>query len=136
MGVAEKVKEALASEETLVLTDVQGNEILNSEGTRGSIYWKQNSRKVFAVLESYFHEFTHSNKRRRISHKEDADIQGLQDAIERIDEVVLTAQDLKGVASSIKELAQLANTKTTVLMTESQATQIKDAFTCLVCKGL
>ncbi|RXM98254.1 hypothetical protein EOD39_13361 [Acipenser ruthenus] len=31
MGVAEKVKEALASEEPLVLTDVQGNEILRGQ---------------------------------------------------------------------------------------------------------
>lgn len=36
-GILSKVKEALGQEDSLILTDGQGKEILDSEGTRGII---------------------------------------------------------------------------------------------------
>ncbi|KAL7862023.1 hypothetical protein SRHO_G00134640 [Serrasalmus rhombeus] len=48
----DKVREALDSEESFVLTEAQDSEVLDTEGTRGSVYWKQNSRKNLAVMES------------------------------------------------------------------------------------
>ncbi|MGH0126088.1 UNVERIFIED_CONTAM: hypothetical protein FKN15_016303 [Acipenser sinensis] len=126
MGVAEKVKEALASEEPLVLTDVQGNEIIDSEGTRGSIYWKQNSRKVFAVLESYFHEFTHSNKRRRIrsiqiAEPVDGKLKPSRIVVIRFMEFEATVM---GVAEKVKEA--LASEEPLVL-TDVQGNEILDS---------
>ncbi|XP_031153404.1 uncharacterized protein LOC116048424 [Sander lucioperca] len=49
-----KVKDALGSNEQLILTDHNGVEILDSEGARGTFYWKQNSRKIMAVPEVDF----------------------------------------------------------------------------------
>ncbi|XP_033487182.1 uncharacterized protein LOC117259687 isoform X2 [Epinephelus lanceolatus] len=60
-----KTKYALGSNKPLILTDHNGVEILDSEGTRGSFYWKQNSRKIMAVPEADFQAV--EQKRRRIS---------------------------------------------------------------------
>lgn len=36
-GIVSKVKEALGQEDSLILTDGQGKEIMDSEGTRGIV---------------------------------------------------------------------------------------------------
>ncbi|XP_030581991.1 uncharacterized protein LOC115778100 isoform X2 [Archocentrus centrarchus] len=56
-GITQKVKDALGCDEVITLTDSQGNEIVDSEGTRSSHYWKQNSRKIYAIFEDDFVEF-------------------------------------------------------------------------------
>ncbi|XP_035850699.1 uncharacterized protein LOC118493754 [Sander lucioperca] len=48
-GIIGKVQDAIGSYDPMVLTDAQGNAILESEGTTGSHYWKQNVRKILAV---------------------------------------------------------------------------------------
>ncbi|XP_073805110.1 uncharacterized protein isoform X2 [Danio rerio] len=50
-----KVKDAMGTNDTVILTDHNAVEILDFFlGTRGSFYWKQNSRKIVAVLEADF----------------------------------------------------------------------------------
>ncbi|MED6264544.1 hypothetical protein CHARACLAT_016040 [Characodon lateralis] len=88
-GMLNKVQHALGNYVSLILTDAQGNEILDSEGTRGSIYWKHNARIVLAVAENEFVE-SQGGKQKRSSRKED-ETAGLQDIYEKIEEVILAA---------------------------------------------
>ncbi|XP_072564944.1 uncharacterized protein [Paramormyrops kingsleyae] len=134
LGILSKVQEALGSYDPLVLTDAQGNEVLDSEGTRGSIYWKQNARKVIAVAETEFAELQ-SGKRRR-SRKED-DTAGLNDVYEKIEEVILAAQSLPDVTVAIKRLSEMTSREQVAcILTEAQAEQVRAAFSCTVCKGM
>ncbi|KAK0138164.1 hypothetical protein N1851_025520 [Merluccius polli] len=130
-SIISKVKDALGSVEPLILTDSNGVEILDSEGTRGSFYWKQNSRKIMAVPEADFQAV--QQKRRRISD----DDGGLDSVFEKIEEVVLAAQGLSEVTTAIQGLSDLINRNksTTLVLTEEQTMSVKAAFTCLVCKG-
>ncbi|CAL1613892.1 unnamed protein product [Knipowitschia caucasica] len=61
-GILAKIHDALQCEDPFVLTDAQGNEIVDSEGTRGSKYWRQNAKKFFAVPEQVFHQFQQGTK--------------------------------------------------------------------------
>ncbi|XP_049912421.1 RING finger protein 141-like [Epinephelus moara] len=133
MGITSKVNDALEQEDSAILTDGQGNQILDTEGTRGSAFWKQNARKVCAVKEGDLQQLQGS-KKRRLSRRDD---NGLDAVFDTIEEVVLAAQGLREVSTTIKELTNLAssNRRTTVSLTEAEAAAVKDAFTCIVCKG-
>ncbi|XP_051279260.1 uncharacterized protein LOC127376411 [Dicentrarchus labrax] len=133
MGILSKVNDALEEEDSRILTDGQGNKILDSEGTRGSAFWKQNARKVFAVQEEHFLQLQ-ASKKRRLSRREDT---GLEGVFDRIEEVVLAAQGLQEVSTTMKELMEFANSnrRTTLSLTEAQAEAIRDAFACIVCKS-
>ncbi|XP_056606974.1 uncharacterized protein LOC130424974 [Triplophysa dalaica] len=133
-GIIGKVQDALGSYDPVILTDVQGNEILDSEGTKGSIYWKQNARKVFAIAEHDFTEYQGS-KRKRSSSRKDDETSSLQDVYDKIEEVVLASQGLQQVISNIKELSELSSQTPAKTLTEVQTEKIKAAFTCIVCKG-
>ncbi|KAK0140113.1 hypothetical protein N1851_022999 [Merluccius polli] len=128
-----KVTEALGQQETFILTDSQGNKIVDSEGTRGSAYWKQNSRKVFAVPEQQM-DLLQVNKRKRLSRKEDT---GLQEVIADIEEVVEAAQGLREVSKMIKDLSGFAESTmtTTLCLSEAEVASLRMVFACLVCKG-
>ncbi|KAF4114302.1 hypothetical protein G5714_004525 [Onychostoma macrolepis] len=128
-----KVKDALGTNDPVILTDHNAVEILDSEGTRGSFYWKQNSRKIMAVLEADFQAMR--QKRRRISRRDDEG--GLDSVLEKVEDVVLAAQGLSEVTTAIQELSDLVhqNRKTTLVPTEEQSRNVKDFFTCLVCRG-
>ncbi|KAL2081072.1 hypothetical protein ACEWY4_022925 [Coilia grayii] len=104
-GILVKVQDALGAYDPLILTDGQGNEILDSEGTRGSLYWKQSARKILAIPEMQFMELK-SGKRRRSARNDEA--VGLQEAYDKIEEVVMAAQSLPDVTEAIKKLSQLA----------------------------
>ncbi|KAA0724137.1 hypothetical protein E1301_Tti022212 [Triplophysa tibetana] len=133
-GIIGKVQDALGSYDPVILTDAQGNEILDSEGTKGSIYWKQNARKVFAIAEHDFTEFQGS-KRKRSSIRKDDETSSLQDVYDKIEEVVLASQGLQQVISTIKELSELSSQTPAKTLTAVQTEKIKAAFTCIVCKG-
>ncbi|XP_016328503.1 uncharacterized protein LOC107677942, partial [Sinocyclocheilus anshuiensis] len=114
-----KVKDALGINDPVILTDHNAVEILDSEGTRGSFYWKQNSRKIMAVLEADFQAM--KQKRRRISRRDDEG--GLDSVLEKVEEVVLAAQGLSEVTTAIQELSDLVhqNRETTLVLTEEQS---------------
>ncbi|XP_028460042.1 uncharacterized protein LOC114572532 [Perca flavescens] len=95
-SILAKVREALGEQEPMILTDSQGNEILDTEGTRGSSFWKQNSRKVFAVLENQLGHLQ-ANKRKRLSRRDDT-----ASVVAEIEEVVEAAQELKEVTKVIQ----------------------------------
>ncbi|XP_053718431.1 uncharacterized protein LOC128757287 isoform X1 [Synchiropus splendidus] len=130
--ITDKVKEALGEQEPVILTDSQGNKIIDSEGTRGSVYWKQNSRKVFAVPEAHLLQV---NKRRRLSRREDT---GLQEVVADIEDVVEAAQGLKEVSQIIKDLSGFGHSTmtTTLSLSEAEAASLREICSCLVCKGL
>ncbi|XP_049334413.1 uncharacterized protein LOC111197401 [Astyanax mexicanus] len=134
LGITSKVTDALEQDDSFVLTDGQGNKILDSEGTRGSAFWKQNARKVFAVKEEDLLQLQ-ASKKRRLSRREDTSLDYIFDQIE---EVVLAAQGLKGVSSTIKELQELANSnrRTDVCLTEAQAAAVRDGFACVICRSV
>ncbi|KAK5859360.1 hypothetical protein PBY51_020922 [Eleginops maclovinus] len=124
-----KVVEALGDAEEMILTDVQGNAILDSEGTRGSNFWKQNSRKTFAVPEIQLGQL---GKRRRLSRREDT---GLQDVVAEIEEVIEAAQGLKEVTKSIKEVTEGTGKATLLCLQDGEVNALKTVFGCLVCPG-
>ncbi|XP_045897567.1 uncharacterized protein LOC123965001 isoform X2 [Micropterus dolomieu] len=99
-GIIRKVQDAIGSHDPMVLTDAQGNAILESEGTTGSQYWKQNARKILAVQEQGFQELQ-GTKRRRMSRK-DEDAAGIGEVTEKIEELVLASQSLPDVTSAIR----------------------------------
>lgn len=129
-GIIGKVQDAIGSHDTMILTDAQGNAILESEGTTGSQYWKQNARKILAVRERDFQELQ-STKKRRISRK-DEDAAGIGEVTEKIEELVLASQSLPDVTAAIRELTNLAATQR-VILTPSQLQTIKQGFCCVVC---
>ncbi|XP_056598225.1 uncharacterized protein LOC130416191 [Triplophysa dalaica] len=133
MGILYKVNDALEQEDSRILTDGQGNKIMDSEGTRGSAFWKQNARKIFAVKEEHFLQLQ-ASKKRRLSRREDT---GLDLVFDRIEEVVLASQGLQEVSTTMKELMEFANSnrRTTLSLTEAQAAAVRDAFACIVCKS-
>ncbi|KAG7214475.1 hypothetical protein INR49_022987, partial [Caranx melampygus] len=133
MGIASKVNDALEQEDSVILTDGQGNQILDTEETRGSAFWKQNARKVCAVKEGHLQQLQGS-KKRRLSRRDD---NGLDAVFDTIEEVVLEAQGLQEVSATTKELTNLAssNRRTPVSLTEAEAAAVKDASACVVCKG-
>ncbi|KAL7389073.1 hypothetical protein ABVT39_026021 [Epinephelus coioides] len=102
-------------------------------GITRSMFWKQNARKVCAVKEGDLQQLQGS-KKRGLSRRDD---NGLDAVFDTIEEVVLAAQGLREVSTTIKELTNLAssNRRTTVSLTEAEAAAVKDAFACIVCKG-
>ncbi|KAL1279220.1 hypothetical protein QQF64_025893 [Cirrhinus molitorella] len=133
-GIISKVKDALSCHEPLTLTDSQGNELTDSEATRSSHYWKQNSRKIYAIPEQDFVEFQ-NGRRAKISRKVE-DGSSLQEVIAKIDLLKQAAEGLQDITSTINQLSELAKTKTTAVTSNACLSLIKDAFSCLVCKAL
>ncbi|XP_072564080.1 uncharacterized protein [Paramormyrops kingsleyae] len=131
MGITSKVNEALEQEDSVILTDGQGNKILETEGTRGSAFWRQNARKVLAVKVEDFLQLQ-GNKKRRLSRRDD---NGLDAVFDKIEEVVLASQGLQEVSTTMKELMELASSNRRVSLAAAEAATIKDAFACLICKG-
>ncbi|XP_076850044.1 uncharacterized protein LOC143498996 [Brachyhypopomus gauderio] len=133
-GIIGKVQEALGSYDPITLTDAQGNAILESEGTKGSQYWKQNARKILAVTERDFQSLQ-GTKRKRMGRK-DEETSALGDVTEKIEELLLASQGLDTVTATIRELSELALTNSNmVILTSAQSKTIKDALSCAVCKG-
>ncbi|KAL2095614.1 hypothetical protein ACEWY4_007762 [Coilia grayii] len=132
-GIATKVQDAIGSHEPLILTDVQGNAIVESDGTTGSPYWKQNARKILAVPEKDFTEL-HGTKRRRMSRKNE-DVGAVAEVTEKIEQLVLASQCLPDVTSTIRELTSLAAVQRPTL-THSQLQTIKHGFSCVICLKL
>ncbi|XP_052406688.1 uncharacterized protein LOC127952346 [Carassius gibelio] len=128
-GIVAKLQADLRASESPVLLDSNWNEIMDSEGTRGSQYWRQNSRKINAMLISHFSRLQHRRKRMR---EEDS---GLQDILEKIEEVLEASQGLESVSFRLRELTTLT-TRERSQINMQQASQLKEAFTCLVCRGL
>ncbi|XDV51924.1 hypothetical protein PO909_020716 [Leuciscus waleckii] len=56
-SILEKVKLAMGNDEMYVLTDSHGNQVMESEGTTGSFYWRQNSRKLHAIEQATFRQW-------------------------------------------------------------------------------
>ncbi|XP_072564845.1 uncharacterized protein [Paramormyrops kingsleyae] len=121
-----KVQEALRTQAAIVLMDAIGNPIHDSDGTKGSLFWRQNSRKIYAMEEDNFNGFISKNKRRRTSQQEKDE---LTEVHEKIEEVVLAAEGLPLVVAGLKELAGLKSA-----LTRQQILAMKDAFSCAICK--
>lgn len=60
---------------------------------------------------------------------------GLQDILEKIEEVLEASHGLESVAVRLRELTTLA-TRERNQVNLQQASQLKEAFTCLVCRGM
>ncbi|XP_065125948.1 uncharacterized protein [Paramisgurnus dabryanus] len=128
-GIVQKLQVDLRATEPPVLLDANWNEIMDSEGTRGSPYWRQNSRKINAMLISQFAKLHHRQKRMR---EEDS---GLRDILDKIEEVLEASHGLEGVAATLRELTTLATRDRNQVNTQ-QALHLKQAFTCLVCRDI
>uniref|UniRef100_A0A1A8BJD7 RING-type domain-containing protein n=1 Tax=Nothobranchius kadleci TaxID=1051664 RepID=A0A1A8BJD7_NOTKA len=129
-----KVKEALGCVEEITLTDSQGNEIVDSEGTRSSSYWKQNSRKIYAIFEDDFVEFQNGRRQKTRRRSEETGI--LQEVIGKIDQLKQATESLQNVTEAINLLSDLAKVKSTTARQDEQLHLVMDAFCCHVCKSL
>ncbi|XP_077060454.1 uncharacterized protein LOC143712137 [Siphateles boraxobius] len=99
-SIQEKVKLTLGNDESYVLTNTQGNEILDSEGTTGSSYWRPNSRKVHAVESAAFRQWQHS----RSLSRRDAEKSVLQNLKSQIEELLEASHGLENVSRQIQEI--------------------------------
>ncbi|KAL1252311.1 hypothetical protein QQF64_020107 [Cirrhinus molitorella] len=101
-----KIKEALAlgADENILLTDSQGNLLLDTPGTKGSTYWKQSSRRLFAIKEDVFAEIG-KRKRRKLgqARHEGSELFEIRDKIE---EVLLASEGLPAVSAKLRELTK------------------------------
>ncbi|KAF5904234.1 E3 ubiquitin-protein ligase UHRF2-like isoform X1, partial [Clarias magur] len=131
-GIVGKVQDAIGNYNPIILTDAQGNAILESEGTTGSQYWKQNARKILAVPEQDFNSLQ-GTKRKRLSSRKDDDTAGLGEVSDKIEELVMASQNLPAVTAAIKELTDLAVTQR-VYLTAPKLQTIKEGFSCVVCR--
>lgn len=132
--ITAKVKDALGCDEPITLTDSQGNEIVDSDGTRSSQYWKQNSRKIYATSEYDFVEF--QNGRRAKASRRAEDSLSAQEVIGKINQPKQAAESLQDITTTINQLSELAKSKTTIVMPDACLHSLKEAFTCLICKAL
>ncbi|KAK0138709.1 hypothetical protein N1851_024755 [Merluccius polli] len=124
-GITGKVREALASEEDeIILTDSQGNAILDLDGTRTSQYWRQNSRKVFALTEETLEEFQRGRRAKNSRRAEDSASAVL---VDKVDDLKAAAEGLQTVAEAIRHLTNLAR---------PALQPAKEAMKCLVCKAI
>lgn len=66
------------------------------------------------------------------------DSTSLQEVHDKIEELILAAQGLSEVTTVMKDLSTHAsNTRGAMLvLTDTMITQMKEAFGCIVCKGL
>lgn len=70
-------------------------------------------------------------------HRRRDDEGGLDSVFEKIEELVLAAQGLTEVTTAIQGLSDVVhrNRNTTLVLTEEQSRNVRDTFTCLVCRG-
>ncbi|KAF0037573.1 hypothetical protein F2P81_010447 [Scophthalmus maximus] len=120
-GIIGKVQDAIGSHDPIVLTDAQGNAILESEETTGSQHWKQNEKQILAVHEREFQQLQGQKRRRTSSIKED-DAVGIGEVTEKLQELILGSQSLTNLAATQR-----------VILTPSQLQSIKQGFCCVVC---
>ncbi|KAI7809913.1 hypothetical protein IRJ41_019884 [Triplophysa rosa] len=108
--------------------------VILADSEDGYHYWKQNSRKIYAISEQDFVEFQ-NGRRAKISRRAEEG-SSLQEVIAKIDQLKQAAEGLQNITSSINQLSDLAKTKTTAVMSNNCLQLMKDAFTCPVCKAL
>ncbi|CAL8310906.1 unnamed protein product [Gadus morhua 'NCC'] len=118
-----KLKVAMGDEEDYILTDTLSNEIVESEGTTGSLYWRQNSRKIHAIESTAYRQW----RRRRSSTGDRNDhVQRLRDNVE---ELLEASQGLDEVAKKITDLVTVSRGSSLVWP------EFKQAFVCLICRA-
>nr|XP_024661071.1 uncharacterized protein LOC112436095 [Maylandia zebra] len=131
-GIVGKVQDAIGNYNPIILTDAQGNAILESEGTTGSQYWRQNARKILAVPEQDFN-CLQGTKRKKLSSRKDDDSASLGEVSDKIEELVLASQSLPAVTAAIKELTDLAVAQK---VTTPKLQTLKEGFSCVVCMNI
>ncbi|KAK5851423.1 hypothetical protein PBY51_002218 [Eleginops maclovinus] len=129
-GIVAKVREALGSEDALTLIDSQGNNVLDSEGTRSSQYWRQNSRKTFVMTEDEFVEFQ-SGCRAKLSRKAEDSTSAQDVLLEKVVDLKQAAEGLQTIATTVRHLSEVARSH----LARPGLQRAKDAIACLVCKA-
>lgn len=64
--------------------------------------------------------------------RDDSALQEIQDKVE----VLEASQGLEGVTATLRELSNSASSRDLINLTRHQATQLKEAFICMVCRGV
>ncbi|XP_052390753.1 E3 ubiquitin-protein ligase rnf8-A-like [Carassius gibelio] len=125
----DKIKLAMGNSDTYVITDAQGNEVLESEGTTGSCYWRQNSRKLHAVERAAFRQW---QLRRAQMSRRHPDTSALQDLKQQVEELLEASQGLEAVSQQIQSIVSSAERA----MTRTIGTALKETFSCSICTGI
>ncbi|TNN39834.1 hypothetical protein EYF80_049995 [Liparis tanakae] len=126
--MSEKVKHDLGTEEQVVLCDGMGNRLLDGRGTTGLMFWKQNDRRITALL--YYRELIEQKKKRkgRID----------DEHVKKVEKLLRAAEALSAVTQTLKELGDYAraNHVNTVALTDPQLTTVRATFQCLICRDV
>ncbi|XP_063048741.1 uncharacterized protein LOC134442619 [Engraulis encrasicolus] len=125
-----KVKDAMGrslEEGPIVLTDSQGNALQDTEGTRTSQYWRQNSRQIFALTEEEMEDLQDA-RRAKVSRREDP--HGA--LLGRAEEVKVAGEGLENIAKAMRHLSEVASAH----LQRPSLQPAKEAMTCLVCKAI
>ncbi|KAM3620374.1 uncharacterized protein V6R79_022236 [Siganus canaliculatus] len=126
--MTEKVAQELRTEETMVLCDAHGNKLVESSGTSGLAFWKQNTRKIVALTDSAYKDLQR-RKKRRISVYEET-------TKEKLEDLFMAAEELPAVTETLRELVTYArsNKMATVALTEKDVTSVEATFKCVICR--
>ncbi|KAK0139731.1 hypothetical protein N1851_023364 [Merluccius polli] len=127
-AMTEKVRRELRSDENIVLCDGHGNKLVESSGTTGVAFWKQNARKIVAVPETDFKELQ-KRKKRRSGVTDDANLSNME-------ELVLAAEELPAITKALQDLGQFAraNKINTIGLTDEEVASVKATFKCIICR--
>ncbi|XP_077091495.1 uncharacterized protein LOC143742497 [Siphateles boraxobius] len=129
-SMLDKIKLAMGNSDTYVITDAQGNEVFESEGTAGSCYWRQNSRKFHAVERAAFRQW--QLRRAQMSSRRHADTSALQDLKLQIVELLEASHGLEAVSQQIQNIVSSAERA----MPRTLGTALKETFSCSICTGI
>ncbi|XP_076088550.1 uncharacterized protein LOC143058959 [Mytilus galloprovincialis] len=133
---SEAVYEEQDDIEDFILTDTKGNQILDTEATRGLGYWKGSARKIVGLTLTDFNSFKNSTLRRtRITDPEDKK-RKLEDIEEKLNEIYSAGKKLKSISDGIDTIFRQVSSQTTVRLSGLQSEAVKNSFTCLICKDL
>ncbi|XP_033974344.1 uncharacterized protein LOC117472986 [Trematomus bernacchii] len=117
-----KVNVAMGDSEEYILTDTVGNEIVESEGTTGSLYWKPNARKIHAVESSAFRQWRRRSSRSR---NEVSEVHTLSN---KVGELLDASQGLEEVTRKISDIVAASHDLVV------PRPEVKQAFSCLICR--
>ncbi|CAG2184903.1 unnamed protein product [Mytilus edulis] len=135
--IARKVREQTSAIEDYILTDGKGNEIYDSEATRGLVYWKQNARKNFALLETDFLEL--SNNRTKSQTISATSVDGVSEKLVEIDDNVTLllekTKQLEDISSAISGIYTQVESRKKYAVPTGKVEAVRSALTCIICKA-
>ncbi|XP_056295558.1 RING finger protein 141-like [Pseudoliparis swirei] len=114
-----------------------GNRLLDGPGTTGLMFWKQNARRIIALLDSSYRELIKYKKKRK-GGIDDEHVKNVEKLLRAAEALLRAAEALPAVTQTLKELGDYAraNKVNTVALTDPQVTSVRATFQCLICQDV